>query len=391
MKSNLFKLLACSALLAASSFSAYAVDPFILPTPENNPDVSYAIVNDATGTPRDAMIMDGIPIAFKYDDFWSYSGKILDSIQTESPDLIPEATYGAYDFSTGTGTIDVNLTSVAGGATNVVTLSDGTTVYFQDPDDLFSNQTIGGWTCDWGGTTQNCTFYADDGTVHTQSYSESADDVGGTTTVGELLSYLQDIDPTWTIPLLYTDYNQTGGGDSLFLAAKVDILDDDGITIIDSFFLDFLSNGNWDPYAPTYNFGDISFEGSLADCIAAGVWDPLTGVGCAGVTDSGATYSGSHNLGSGQADFMAFSYDMDLTLFDPTDIFQVTFYLGCNNVTRALDEAAGGEAGCNTNGGEEFGILGGVAPDRQVPLPGTLLLLGLGLISLSAQRFVKQR
>ena len=35
--------------------------------------------------------------------------------------------------------------------------------------------------------------------------------------------------------------------------------------------------------------------------------------------------------------------------------------------------------GCNTNGGEEFGILGALTTDNEVPEPGALALIGLGL------------
>ena len=36
---------------------------------------------------------------------------------------------------------------------------------------------------------------------------------------------------------------------------------------------------------------------------------------------------------------------------------------------------------CNTNGGEEFGVVGAVA-QTTVPEPGSLALLGLGLLDL---------
>jgi len=324
-------------------------------------------------------MMNGIPIAFKYDDFWSYSGKILASIQTESPLLIPEADFGTYTFSTGTGVIDVNLTSVAGGATNVVTLSDGTVVTMQDPDDLFSNQNISGWDCDWGGLTQTCNFYNDDGTTNGQSYSVDESAVNGTTTVGEILSYLQDIDPSWTIPLIYADYNQTGAGDSLWMSAVIDIINPTNGAVVASWYLDSNNNMAASPNSPTYNFGDITFEGSEADCAAAGLWNPVTGVGCAGFTDDGSVYSGSHNTGSGQADFMAFAPTMDLSMFNSEFLWVTTINIGCIPQYSGTAPLDGENAGCNSNGGEEFGIIGGVGPDRQVPIPGTLALIGIGL------------
>ena len=143
---------------------------------------------DATGTLREAILMDGIPIAFKYDDFWSYSGKILESIQTVNPTLIPPSTYGTYDFSTGTGVILVNLSSVAGGASNPLGL--------QDPVDLGGpGDNVTGWVCEWGGDPQYCNIYAPADTLNSQSYSDAAADQGTTSTVGEMLDALETIKP----------------------------------------------------------------------------------------------------------------------------------------------------------------------------------------------------
>lgn len=367
MNAKLRNLASAVVLAAAASGGASAAD-FVLPTPENNTNASYGLYPDAMGVLRDAILMDGIPIAFKYDDFWSYSGHILESIQTVNPTLIPTADFGSYDFSTGTGVILVNLSSVAGGATNPFGL--------QDPVDLSGpGNNVTGWVCEWGNDPQACTVWASVG-MSPSGYSDPAADQGTTSTVGELLAALQSLNPDYTIPVIYADYNQTGGGDSLFMSAQVRIIDPDTSAVVGFWQLDSMTNNAWDQDHPTYNYGDITFT-DAATCTSIGLWDPLTGEGCAGVTDSGLTYTGSHNLGSGKADFMAFAPDMDLSLFDPNFLWVVTVNLGCNPQGVA-DGLLDTTQGCNTNGFEEFGIIGGVGPS-QAPEPSSLALLGLGL------------
>jgi PEP-CTERM motif-containing protein len=377
-----------------SAGEALAANPqiFVLPTPTNNPNASFGVYLDALGVPREAILMDGIPIAFKYDDFWSYSGPILSSIQSVNPSLLPTATFGQYDFSTGTGVILVNLSSVAGGATNPFGL--------QDPVNLSGGgDTVQGWVCGWGGDPQYCRQYDPTSTTvdASKSYSNPASTEGTTSTVGEMLAAIQSIDPTYKIPVIYADYNQSGVGDSLFASAQIQIIDPNTNTVVKSWQLDAKQPANnvWDQAFPTYNFGEIEFT-SAAQCAADGFWDPLTGKGCAGVTTSGLTYTGSHNKGSGHADFMVFAEDMNLTQFDPNFLFVATLNLGCNSegLTSPVGYIPGATAtttqGCNTNGYEEFGLIGGIAPTQVgAPEPGSLALLGLG--GLAAASFVRRR
>ncbi|MDD3352313.1 PEP-CTERM sorting domain-containing protein [Zoogloea sp.] len=393
MKTKTHTLAASVLALAATglcSLATAAPAPFLaLPTPENNPNAIYSLYPDGQGALREAILLNGIPIAFKYDDFWSYSAKVLDAIQgqTAQTDFLPTAIYGVYDFSVGTGNIAVNITSNAGGATNVNPNGSGVTM--QDPADLNSSSSIYGWTCNWGGLTQSCTNFPTD-----PLYSKPAAGVNGTTTVGELLTYLQSLNPLASVPVLYADYNQTGVGDSLWFGAKVQIFDATGTTLKAEWQLDRVANNTWDQAAPTFNYGNIAFYGDQASC-EANPYDLFEQRGCAGWTANGDEYLNiDHNTGSGKPDMLAYAPDMDLKKFLASDLFVVTGNLGCiQNADNSwlvaplrkdgqiTDPANKNDLGCNTNGGEEFGIVGALAPeDRKIPEPSTLLLTSLGLL-----------
>ena len=380
-----FAMSAGVALAAPSPFSA-------LPTPDNNPYATYGTYKDATGTNRDAILLNGIPIAFKYDSFWSYSAPLLDAIQTKSPSLLSPS-YGSYDFSVGTGTIAVNLTSNAGGAKNINPNGSGVTM--QNPVDIASNNTVLGWQGTWGGLTQTYTNNPTGGDYPAGKPAGDADgandgDANGTTTVGNMLTYLKSLNPFATIPVIYADYNQTGSFDSLWVSAKVEVFDSTGATKLATWALDTLNNGQLDAGAPTFNYGVVNFFGTQAACAAAGAYNPLTNPnGCAGVTANGDSYlSLDHNKGSGKPDFLVYSPEMDLSLFNATDLLVFTVNVGCYGNVGPLGgptvlDKNGKEVkntlGCNTNGGEEFGILGAIVPDHDVPEPGTLALIGFGL------------
>lgn len=401
------------ALGLAFSGSSAAANLFVLPTPANRPyvpetpatgdtpaipaipGVTEGVYQDAQGVWRPAYLMNGIPIALKYDDYWSYSAPLLAKIQSLHPTWLPVATFGTYDFTVGTGGIAVNLTSNAGGASNVN--PNGSGVTFQDPVDLASNDTVKGWTGVWGGNNQ---IYTEE-PASAKSYSHGAADVNGTSTIGELLTYLHTLDPAANVPVFYADYNQTGSADSLWLSAKVEIWDSTQTVLKGEWDLDRTTNHPTLPNSleignATFNYGLLNFYGTLSECIAAGPYNIFTGTGCAGVTANGDAYlSLDHNKGSGKPDFLVYAPDMNLA--DPeylaSDLFIFTVNVGhitggnaCLN-DETTDKVE--EVGCNTNGGEEFGIAGAIAyvpPPPPIPEPGPLALIALGLSALAWSR-----
>jgi len=388
-------------ILAAATLSpiAFAAQ---LPVPGDGSGTVACIRPDATGALRDAYCLDGIPIAFKYDEFYSYSGPLLQAM-VDAGTL--DASFGDFDFATGVGTLDVVLFTQAGGTDNQGVGVSGTN-NFEDPFPSEAGAgsgpdgntvptvepyTFEGW---WGQEDQ-----ANDGTPDDGAPGNDPD-VQGPVTVGQVLTYLQEFDPNNNQPVFYVDWNQTGGGDSLFANAYVQIIDPSDGSVVMEWSLDTLNNGVYDRAAQTYNFGSIEFLGDAAAC-AANAWDPITGEGCAGVTDSGLDYTMlEHNKGSGKADFIFYAPGMDLSAYDPNYLFVFSAFIGCeeNGLPNPdFDPNANGgpnsemytTQGCNTNGAEEGFLTGRFSPDfepPEVPVPGTLFLTGLGLFVLGMRR-----
>lgn len=280
---------------------------------------AYAVTAVAITLPDPPGVVGGIGTALPYDDFWSYSGAILAEIQQETPELLPEAIYGDFSFSTGTGTLDVLLYTGSQGANNQ-NVGPGDAFDFEDPA---VNQ--------GGGTTTYEGFWG------------RGDQANGPVTVGQVLDYLHAFDPQNNIPVFMMDLNQTGSNPELSFVGEVLLLDPDTMDPVHLWAFDH-----------TTQAGDGAFD------VDSLVWT-------AGLIDLPEPYDDVNlSLGSGRIDFIAFAPTMDLSGYDENLLFVSHFKMGNLN-----------------DGFEEIYLTGRYSVnDTVIPEPGTMLLLGSGLLAL---------
>jgi len=154
------------------------------------------------------------PYAVQYDDFYSYSAKIL-----------TELGLPGYDVSTGTGGLDLILMTGAGGFPNKNLVGDAFDNLFDGPVDYTNPDTSGTW-------------------------SSSLDN---------LVDYMQfAFGPGITIPVFTFDLNQEGSDSNVYATAIVRIMDGD--TVVASWSFDNVTDGIYDPTAWIYVPGEITIE-----------------------------------------------------------------------------------------------------------------------------------
>lgn len=288
----------------------------------------------------------GDNVATLHDNFYGYSAKLLDAMG-----------YPGFDYSTGTGGLDLIIYTGAGtknknqevGADGPDPGSKGD-FYFEDPmaDPAGGpNVTFYGW---WGLNDQN-----NDGT---------ADAVNGPVLVDNVLNYLHaTFGATINVPVFLFDMNQEGDYSNLYISGQVYIYDPATSKIVKSWAFDDLQNDAYDPGSPVLAIGNLVIPKN-------GATYPFDA--------SEILYEVDHNKGSGKLDFIGIAPTMDLSLYTGHGYLFVTEF------------RLGAEGNYLNDGFEELFLSGTVAP--QVPEPASFLLFGAGLTSLwilARKRFKK--
>lgn len=209
--------------------------------------------------------------AVQYDDFYSYSAKLLNAFAFPGFEK---------EVATGTGGLDIILFTGAGGASNQ-DIGAGKAFDFEDPMDAP------------GGSA--ATF--------SDVWGRGGVQLNGPVLVDNLYNYLQvTFGPQAAIPVFNFDMNQTGKDANLDVVAKVSILNEAGSEVA-SWAFDNQTNGTFDP--------------------AAWVLSPAT-ITVPNPNNPVETITVDNNKGSGKADFIVYAPTMDLTNFINQGYYFVT-------------------------------------------------------------------
>ena len=252
-----------------------------------------------------------------------------DQFFSYSTQLLTQFVYAGFNGAAGVGGLDVVVLTGANGIKNNP-VSGG--LVFEDP--LASAS---------GGTS---TFSGTWG---------AGNNPNGPVLVDTLLTYLHNqFDPTVNIPVFTFDLAEPGSAASrdLDMLAKFSVYDPVNHVDVATWALDGTDNGVFDASSFAHVYGELSFTGLSSTVYTADA------------------------KGSGKYDYLVYAPGMDLSAYSGHG-YEFHIFSEMKN----LDGS-----------GEEAFISGGIrtpTPPTAVPEPGTILLVGIGLLGLGRRRFTR--